>query len=317
MMRDLILYRSNQIAKKTIQFGVSDYALASLYLDIDITTLREMNSKIEPISLQKANELKKLKTFTTFDNNGVYQKFEDNTFLFWTKRTDWVSLVFLYVIDVSPEPDVSALSKFCRKKLDLFREARMLAQTHQRESYELRLKYAGNFPIFKLAKLQKACKELKIECERMENGRIALTWKDVKMGSDAQGYVIYSRIILLIDTLFKVQRYMIAFKEFYYDSEWGVLEFPLHPNIDGDIFNYGRNHHLEWLDTSNYDMMTKAYDELIREYHDYSLQTPVQISHTYRKLREVWGRMNPDLAYKVKAEKLFKDILSLPIEKTE
>ena len=308
--RDLILYKSNQFAKNTIQFSDKDYALASLYLDIDILTLKEMNSKIEPISKQKADNLKKLKAFVAFDKQGVYQKFEDNTFLFWTKRTDWVSLMFLYIIDVSPEPDISALSKFCRRKLDYFKETEGLLAKHRNEAYELRLKYAGTFPIFKLAKLQNACKKYKIVCEKMESGKIALTWKDVKIGSESQGYVIYSRIILMMDTLFRVHRYLIAFNEFYYDSTWGTLEFPLHPNMDESIFSYGRNQQLEWLDTSNYDMMMKGYDDLIREYGEYSSQTPVQISHTYRKLREVWKGINPDLAYKVKAEKLFKEILN-------
>ncbi len=310
MNRDLILYKSNQTAKKTVQFDTRDYALVSLYLDIDIPTLKEMNSKVEPISARKANELKKLKTFTVFDSNDVYQKFEDNTFLFRTKRTDWVSLLFLYVIDISPEPDIKALSKFCRKKVDFFKEADILAQNHRRESYDLRLKYAGNFPIFKFAKLQKACKKFRIECTQMENGKIALTWKNVKMGNEKEGYVIYPRIILLVDTLFRVHRYIVSFKEFYYDSDWGILEFALHPNMDGDVFNYGRNYYLEWLDISNYDMMIKGYDSLVREYNDYSCQSPLQISMTYRRLREVWKGMSPDLAYKIKAEKLFKDILS-------
>ena len=144
---------------------------------------------------------------------------------------------------------------------------------------------------------------------KMENGKIALTWKDIRVGSEGQGYIIYPRIILLMDTLFRVHRYMIAFKEFYYDSDWGMLEFSLHPNIDGSLFNFGRNHHLEWLDVSNYDMMMQGYDSLVREYHDYSTEAPMQISHTYRKLREVWKGMNPDLAYKIRAEKLFKEIL--------
>ena len=308
--RDLILYKSNQPAKKTIQFNIRDYALASLYLDIDIMTLKALNSKIEPISSRKANELKKLKTFTAFDSNDVYQKFEDNTFLFRTKRTDWVSLLFLYVIDISPEPDIQALRKFCKKKLDFFREVRIFFQEQHLRYREIRLKYAGNFPIFKFAKLQKACKKLKIDCKEMENGRIALTWKEVKIGSEQQGYITYSRIILLIDILFQVHRYIIGFKEFYYDSTWGILEFPLHPNIDADIFNYGRNHHLEWLDHSNYEQMMEAYNDVIQNYHEYPLQTPVQVSHTYRKLKEVWKGMNPDLGYKIKAEKLFRDILS-------
>ena len=111
--------------------------------------------------------------------------------------------------------------------------------------------------------------------------------------------------------------YGIAFNEFYYDSSWGTLEFPLHPNMDESIFNYGRNSHLEWLDVSNYDMIVRGYDELIREYQEYSAQTPVQISHTYRKLREVWRGINPDLAYKVKAEKLFKEILTITNQKGE
>jgi len=308
--RDLILYKSNQIAKKTIQFDTKDYALASVYLDIDITTLRTLNSKIEPITTRKANELKKLKTFTAFDKQDVYQKFEDNTFLFRTKRIDWVSLMFLYVIDISSEPDIQMLSKFCKGKLDFFREAKILFQTQYREYGELRQKYAGSFPIFKFPKLQKACKKLKIDCQQMANGRTALTWKDVKVGDDKLGYVIYSRIILLIDSSFRVCRYIIGFKEFYYDSEWGILEKSLHPNIDADIFNYGRNHHLEWLDRANYQMMVEGYDEVIRNYHEFSAQTPVQVSYTYRSLREIWKGMNPDLGYKIKAEKLFKDILS-------
>jgi len=210
MKRDLVLYKSNQTAKETVQFDVKDYALASLYLDVDIDTLKEMNSKIAIISVRKANELKKLKAFTVFDSTGVYQKFEDNTFLFWTKRTDWVSLLFLYVVETSPEPDIKALSKFCRKKLDFFKEAETLAQTHRSEYYNLRLKYSGNFPIFKFDKLQGVCKKLKIDCTKMENERIALTWQDVQMGNEEQGYVIYSRIILLMDTLFRVHRYMIV-----------------------------------------------------------------------------------------------------------
>lgn len=313
--RDLILYKSNQLAKNTIQFSEKDYTLASLYLDIESSILRDMNSKIEPISVHKANELKKLKTFTVFDKQNVYQKFEDSTFLFWTKRIDWVSLMFLYIIEISPEPDISSLSRFCRKKLDYFKETNDLLARHRKEAYELRLKYAGNFPIFNFSRLQNTCKKYRILCERMENGKIALTWKDVKIGSESQGYVTYSRIILLIDTLFRVHRYLISFPEFYYDSSWGTLEFPLHPNMDESIFHYGRNHQLEWLDVSNYDMIVKGYDELIREYYELSSQTPVQVSHTYRKLREVWKGINPDLAYKVKAEKLFKEILNITNKK--
>jgi len=119
-----------------------------------------------------------------------------------------------------------------------------------------------------------------------ETGEITLEFENIKIGNEAEGYVVYHKILLFL-TGWNISAYILRFNNFDYNSCWGV-PVTLHPALSIDTFTTERID--EILD--DYNSYVNAIFENIYKYDpSNSFQTIEKIQERLFILRKLWNQL--------------------------
>lgn len=147
--------------------------------------------------------------------------------------------------------------------------------------------------------MAKICKKLKIKYEWQDNLH-HLTFKNVEVGNQVEGYIKYKSITVFVNDQFEVKDIVYEFNGFVYRATWALgIIGNLHPHIDGRDICYGNrsDDHRTYVRMGAMDFSTLLLKESI---HCYNPNSP------YIKVTDV--RTKIDVLEKiVKMSKIEKD----------
>lgn len=309
------LYKSNQVQEKNIllKFSEEDLNLSSLYLKYPIKGIRTFLQQISLVEEKDINEL--LLHKQSIKTEARFIIFEDSTIIFNSIQSlDWKNIMLLFVVfsSVNLEEDLNKLQKFIRDRtfnLEYFNSLMLELRARYNTAYRTILNKQNYLQIFNLKEFQKAFRKVGVDVELLSESKLlVLTWRNIAIGNPERGQINYEKIVILINQQMMVDRYLLYFKNFYFNSLWNLPEITLHPNITTDFLNYGRNNLLEYLDHENYTMVAESFNEIVTTYNpDIALHSLPEIGKTLLYLRTIWEDNKGIMDLKIRSKKIFTE----------
>lgn len=308
-------YKSNIEVPKNIamQFKEIDINVASLYLNITIKNIYKFLQTITKISTKEVEEMMLHKQ--SIETTNEYTIFEDNT---WITRFagapsyDWTMIMYFYILFSSTQlaEDMEKYIKFVKEKklnIEYFHSVNLELKTRYLSAYNVIMNKPLRFEMFQLREFQKAFRRLNIDVVPVEK-LLALTWKNISVGDDMTGKVNYQKIVVLLDKRFMIDRYILYFNNFYFNSIWNIPELGLHPNVTSAFIGYGRNNFLEYVNHNNYTMIAETLHQSITQYNaEYAIHSINDIQRNLQLLTIIWKDNQGIQNLKDRSKKVFTE----------
>lgn len=263
-----------------VQFSLRDYCIASLSLNVSIDELRVFSKQLKVID---DIEYFALTQNETQQITKSFILFQDKILVLFPDVINWSTLITAYALSHSTTIDESLIQEI-KDSLE-FTKLNLQTFLLQKDKYESDLK-EHKYNLFRPLEFFDAEKlvlefEDKADSVKIVSNKVVVSYKNIKIGNDVDGYLTYNDIIVFISK-FRIDGFLLRFDNFDYSSYWN---FPiiLHPVLS---VPYGRNNILEFIPANNYSIFAEVITETVKD----NSNSMAVIIEDFQMLRKLWNQ---------------------------
>lgn len=302
----MILYYSTdkhpELTKlKPKSVSVQAYAQCSKILNIEPRYIRERLRDVYVVDTDYVTDLVSTTPFPSYIRKRVI--LWESQFTISTSIVDWEALNLIVALSGSHNKELS-YSSIIEKNTSIKQDIMYLSVQLQSVSAKVaEFRKTQNYRYFDAVLFAKILKRRKIKYT-MHSNSIILNFKNIRIGSSNEGYVIYNRIDVEIGEWNSISGFTLEFNNFAYASYWNIQDVLLHPYLNVPYY----------IDIPYLDLSYEAYvDHIIRMVTgvDYRLGTGLanitDIMVSFNRYRRIWnGLKDPRNIVKVNNADIFR-----------